>query len=333
MTVNHFTAMIVTENPKGNFTREISLRNMETLPSGDVLIQVRYSSLNYKDALSAIGNKGVTRRYPHTPGIDAAGMVVESQSAKFSPGDSVVVTGYDLGMNTSGGFGEYIRVPSDWIVKLPDKLTLKESMIFGTAGFTAGLSVYKLVMAGLDPAAGDILVTGASGGVGSLAISILNKAGYRVVAASGKSGSEPLLKKLGASEVISRDKVIDTSQRTLLSSRWGGVVDTVGGPVLETALRMTQPKGIVTCCGNVATADINLTVYPFILRGISLLGVDSAETLMPLRLKIWNKLSNEWKPDILEYIHHEISLDELEVNIQKILSGQQIGRCLVKISD
>lgn len=333
MSTNSFTAMIVTENPKGNFSSEIGRRDIDTLPAGEVLIQVQYSSLNYKDALSASGNKGVTRRYPHTPGIDAAGIVSESQSADFSPGDPVLVTGYDLGMNTSGGFGEYIRVPANWVVKLPDNLTQKESMIYGTAGFTAGLSVYKLVMAGLDPAAGDVLVTGATGGVGSLAVSILAKAGYEVVAATGKTESKALLKELGARDVIGREEIMDDSRRALLPTRWAAVVDTVGGTVLETALRTTKSKGVVTCCGNVASADLNMTVYPFILRGVSLFGIDSAETLMPLRLKIWDKLAREWKPDILERIHSEINLDELDTNIRKMLSGRYIGRCLVRIAN
>lgn len=332
MTDNRFTAMIVAENSQGNFERTIGRRDMESLPAGDLLIQVHYSSLNYKDALSATGNKGVTRKYPHTPGIDAAGIVVQSQTDRFSAGDKVLVTGYDLGMNTSGGFGQYIRVPADWVVTLPDGLSLKESMIYGTAGFTAGLSVYKLVMAGLDPAAGDVLVTGASGGVGTLAICLLAKAGYRIVAATGKSDSQAFLKELGADEVVGREMVMDDSRRALLSPCWAGVVDTVGGRVLETALKKTSPKGIVTCCGNVAAAELQLTVYPFILRGISLLGIDSAETPMPLRLKIWSKLANEWKPDTLESIYTEISLQELEANIHKILSGGQTGRRLVRIN-
>lgn len=331
MTVNHFKAMIVTENPDGNFVREIGLREINSLPPGEVLIHVHYSSLNYKDALSATGNKGVTRKYPHTPGVDAAGTVIESQSSKFSTGDSVLVTGYDLGMNTSGGFGAYIRVPADWVVKLPEDLSVKESMVYGTAGFTAGLSVYKLVMAGLDPAAGDILVTGASGGVGSLAVCILAKAGYEVVAATGKPKYGSLLKELGANTVISREEIMDDSKRALLPSRWAAVVDTVGGTVLETALRTTMPKGLVTCCGNVASAELHLTVYPFILRGISLFGVDSAETPMPLRLKIWDKLAKEWKPDILERVYSEIPLDELDAEIPKMLSGQQTGRRLVRV--
>jgi putative YhdH/YhfP family quinone oxidoreductase len=332
MTVNKFTAMIVSENSQGDFERKIDKRELDNLPAGDVLIQVHYSSLNYKDALSAIGNKGVTRRYPHTPGIDAAGIVTQSQNSQFAPGEKVLVTGYDLGMNTSGGFAEYIRVPAEWVVKLPDNLNLKESMIYGTAGFTAGLSVYKLVMAGLDPATGDVLVTGATGGVGTIAIRLLSKAGYRVIAATGKSDSETLLKSLGADEVIDRETVMDTGKRALLPSRWAGVIDTVGGNVLETALKKTHAKGIVTCCGNVANAELKLTVYPFILRGISLLGVDSAQTPMPLRLKIWEKLANEWKSDALESIHHEVDLENLEPQIHKILKGGQTGRCLVSIN-
>ncbi len=333
MSVNDFTAMIVTETGPKQFKREIGQREMESLPPGEILIEVHYSSLNYKDALSATGNRGVTRNYPHTPGIDAAGRVALSQSPDFSPGEAVLVTGYDLGMNTSGGFGEYIRVPAAWVVKLPETLSLKESMILGTAGFTAGLSVYKLVMAGLDPATGDVLVTGASGGVGSMAVAILAKAGYSVVAASGKKESHAFIKELGAEKIISREEVIETSRRPLLSARWAAVVDTVGGGVLETALKTTQPKGIVTCCGNVASAELHTSIYPFILRGISLLGIDSAETRMPHRLKIWHKLATEWKPDVLDTIHSVIQLKELEPHIQKILSGQQIGRRVVRIKD
>ncbi len=331
MDSKRFRAMIVTENSQGKFERTIAERALDTLPDGDILIQVHYSSLNYKDALSAIGNKGVTRRYPHTPGIDAAGTVAHSNSDQFSVGEEVIVTGYDLGMNTSGGFGEYIRVPAEWVVKRPASLSLKESMIYGTAGFTAGLSVYKLVMAGLDPAAGDVLVTGASGGVGTMAICLLSKAGFRVVAATGKSDSQELLRALGADEVVGREAVMDSSKRALLPARWAGVVDTVGGTILETALKTTQPKGLVTCCGNVAAAELSLTVYPFILRGISLMGIDSAETPMPLRRNIWGKLAGEWKPESLASIYTEIGLADLDTHIHKILTGEQIGRRLVRM--
>lgn len=331
MSVDKFKAMIVTETKPKSFERKIGQREITSLPSGEVLIKVHYSSLNYKDALSASGNKGVTRKYPHTPGIDAAGTVAESKADRFSPGQNVLVTGYDLGMNTSGGFGEYIRVPADWVVKLPDNLSLKESMAFGTAGFTAGLSVNKLINAKVSPDAGDILVTGASGGVGSIAVAILAKIGYRVVAASGKDESRDFLKTLGAAEVVNREEVSDQSKRALLGARWAAAVDTVGGQVLETVLRTTRAKGVVTCCGNVASGDLSLSIYPFILRGISLLGVDSAETPMPLRLEIWNKLATDWKPLVLDKLYSLISFEELDSNIEKILSGGQIGRRVIKV--
>jgi putative YhdH/YhfP family quinone oxidoreductase len=332
MSVATFTAMIVQEENKGKFTRRIGQKTIDDLPPGDVLIRVLYSSLNYKDALSAIGNRGVTRNYPHTPGIDAAGIVEESQSEKFKPGEEVLVTGYDLGMNTSGGFGTYIRVPAGWVVSLPPNLSLKESMIYGTAGFTAGLSVHKLVTGGISPDADPVLVTGATGGVGSLAVSLLAKIGYEVIAASGKSESDQFLMELGAKKVIRRSEIDDDSQRPLLKARWKAVVDTVGGNILATAIRSTQPHGIITCCGNVASADLSLTVYPFILRGVSLMGVDSAETAMELRQKVWNKLAGEWKPVTLARLSSEIALPQLDQHIDLILAGKQVGRRLVRVS-
>jgi putative YhdH/YhfP family quinone oxidoreductase len=332
MSILPFTAMIVEEKSKGQFARHIGQKTIEELPPGEVLIRVLYSSLNYKDALSAIGNRGVTRNYPHTPGIDAAGIVEESQTEKFKAGDKVLVTGYDLGMNTSGGFGAYIRVPSGWVVSLPRTLSLKESMIYGTAGFTAGLSVHKLVEGGILPDAGPVLVTGATGGVGSLAVSLLSKAGYEVVAASGKAESEQFLRDLGASRVIGRSEIDDDSPKPLLKARWQAVVETVGGNILATAIRATLPHGIVTCCGNVASANLALTVYPFILRGVSLMGVDSAETAMVLRKKVWEKLAGVWKPDHLLRLSSEITLHQLDEHIDRILAGKQLGRRLVKVS-
>jgi acrylyl-CoA reductase (NADPH) len=328
-----FTAMIVEEESKGKFTRRIGQKPIDDLPPGDVLIRVFYSSLNYKDALSAIGNRGVTRNYPHTPGIDAAGIVEKSQTERFKPGQEVLVTGYDLGMNTSGGFGAFIRVPAGWVVSLPHNLSLKESMIYGTAGFTAGLSVDKLVEGGISPDAGPVLVTGATGGVGSLAVCLLAKAGYDVIAASGKTESDRFLMDLGAKQVIHRSEIDDGSQRPLLKARWKAVVDTVGGNILATAIRSTQPHGIITCCGNVASADLALTVYPFILRGVSLMGVDSAETAMDQRLKVWAKLAGEWKPDTLSRLSSEIALPQLDQHIDLILAGKQLGRRLVKHSE
>ncbi|MBC2581700.1 YhdH/YhfP family quinone oxidoreductase [Clostridium sp. DJ247] len=286
MTVKNFKAMVVNELEYNKFSREILTREISTLPEGDVLINVKYSSLNYKDALSSTGNKGVTKKYPHTPGIDASGIVIESTYKGFNAGDQVIVTGYDLGMNTSGGFGQYIRVPSDWVVKLPQNLSLKESMIYGTAGFTAALSIYKLITSGVSPNDGEILVTGATGGVGSITVSILNKLGYKVIAATGKPESKDMLLKLGAKDIILREELYDKSGRALLKGKWAGVIDTVGGNLLATAIKSTKYGGSVTCCGNVASHELSISVYPFILRGISVLGVDSVQCPMDLRLKI-----------------------------------------------
>jgi putative YhdH/YhfP family quinone oxidoreductase len=318
--------------PDGGFVRRVEERALDDLPTGEVLIRVHYSSLNYKDALSAIGNRGVTRSYPHTPGIDAAGIVEESADDAYQPGDRVIVTGYDLGMNTSGGFGEYIRVPAGWVVPRPEPLRLRECMIYGTAGFTAAMSVYRLEGYGVTPDQGDILVTGATGGVGSLALAILAQDGYRVVAATGKPDQAAYLQGLGAADVVHRDEVLEPSGRALLKARWAGVVDTVGGDYLATAIKSTRYRGAVTTCGNVASAELALTVYPFILRGISLLGIDSANCPMPMRRALWEKLSHEWKLPQLEEIASECSLEELDAEIDAILAGQQRGRVVVKVT-
>ena len=331
MSNTSFRAMVVEETTESHFVRQIRNKEISSLPKGDVLIKVHYSSLNYKDALSATGNKGVTRRYPHTPGIDGAGRVESSTHADFKPGDEVLVTGYDLGMNTSGGFGQYIRVPAEWVVTLPQTLSLKESMIYGTAGFTAALSLDKLIQVGIKPEDGEILVTGASGGVGSMAVALLAHCGYTVVAASGKSNAKSVLKALGAHRVIDRQAVSDTSDKALLRQQWAACVDTVGGAPLRYALRSTNRHGAVTCCGNVASANLQTTVYPFILRGISLLGVDSATTEMPLRQRIWNNLAGPWKLPNLDRISSTIGLEDLDAHIDKILAGEQIGRRLIDL--
>ena len=332
-----FRALVTREGEDKTFTRSIETRNIEDLPAGDVVIKVLYSSVNYKDALSAAGNRGVTRNFPHTPGIDAAGTVEEDTSGRFSPGDEVLVTGYDLGMNTSGGLAEYVRVPADWVVKLPAGLTFRESMIYGTAGFTAALSVVKLTEAGVKPEDGEVLVTGASGGVGSIAMRILAKLGYSVVAAAGLMDEaefaqyEEKLKGLGASRVIPAAEVDDTSGKLMLKPMWPGVVDTVGGNILATMVKSAAYGGVVTTCGNAAGHELDLNVYPFILRGVSLLGVDSVECPMEPRLKVWEKLAGEWKLDNLEELSAEISLDEVEERIQLLLAKASKGRTVVKI--
>lgn len=332
-----FKAMVVREGEGKVFTRSIETRSIKELPPGDVLVKVLYSSVNYKDALSASGNRGVTRNFPHTPGIDAAGIVAESTIADFSKGDEVLVTGYDLGMNTSGGFAEYIRVPASWVVRLPARLTMKDSMIYGTAGFTAALSVLKLTEAGVKPGEGEVLVTGASGGVGSIALRILAKLGYTLVAAAGMMDESDYqqaaeeLKKLGAARVIPAAEVDDTSGKLMLKEKWRGVVDTVGGSVLSTVVKETRYLGVVTTCGNVGGHELNLNVYPFILRGVSLIGVDSVECPMGVRLAVWAKLAGEWKPADLQALTSEISLGELEQRIQLLLAKKSKGRAVLKI--
>jgi len=325
-----FKALVVKED-NGKFIRKVTERNIDDLPAGSVLISVKYSSLNYKDALSATGNKGVTRKYPHTPGIDAAGIVIESSSNKFKVSDEVLVTGYDLGMNTSGGFAEYIRIPSDWVIKLPLGLSLKESMIYGTAGFTAGLSLYKLEQCSEKKINGEVLVTGATGGVGSLAVAILAKSGYQVVASTGKKDKIEFLKKIGAKEIIGREEIDDKSGKALLNRRWKAAVDTVGGNILATVIKQMDYRSSVASCGNIYSPEFQTTVFPFILRGVNLLGINSAETPMDLRLKIWQKLANEWKPDCLNEIYSECSLEELSDKIDSILQGQITGRIVVKL--
>jgi acrylyl-CoA reductase (NADPH) len=328
-----FKAMVVTEVENDRFVRNIQERHLDDLPKGDVLINVEYSSLNYKDVLSAVGNRGVTKNYPHTPGIDAAGRVVESLSTDFKAGDAVIVTSYDLGMNTSGGFGQYIRVPGDWVVKMPQNLSARDSMIFGTAGFTAALSVFRLVDYGITPNMGPVVVSGATGGVGSIAVSILTKAGYEVTAVNGVVDEKDFLLEIGAKEVISIEDAIDSSGRPMLKGLWAGGIDTVGGEILATTIKSTKDGGAVTCCGNVGSHDLPLNVYPFILRGVTLMGIDSQNCPMPMRLKVWQKIADEWKLDHLELLTTEVPLEGLNQRIDLILERKHKGRTIVKLPD
>ena len=335
-----FQALVVRETAAtpdsaqaSTFTRTVETRHISDLPEGDILIRVHYSSLNYKDGLSASGNRGVTRNFPHTPGIDAAGVVAASDSDAFAVGDEVIVIGYDLGMNTAGGFGEYIRVPAGWVVKRPSTLTLRESMILGTAGFTAAMCVDRLVGHGITPDMGEILVTGATGGVGSVAVALLAKLGYTVVAVTGKVDKHDFLRELGASEVVGREVVGDDGKRPLLRTRWAGVVDCVGGDMLAHTLKTTNYGGAVACCGLVASAGLNTTVLPFILRGITLYGIDSVQCDLSIRPPLWAKLADEWHLDNLEALANERTLDQLDTEIDLILQGKQTGRILVRVSD
>ena len=331
-TSTQFKAVVVEKTADKQFVRSIQERSVNDLPPGDLVVRVRYSSLNFKDALSATGHPGVTRQFPHTPGIDAAGEVVSCESGAFIPGELVIVTGYDLGMETDGGWGEYIRIPSNWAVRLPAGLTLREAMVIGTAGFTAALSVLKLEQAGLTPEAGEILVTGATGGVGSIAVSILSRAGYQVVAGTGTATEAAFLAKLGAVEVITRAEVTAGSERPMLKERWAGVVDVVGGETLAAAIKSTRYGGVVTCCGLVGSIELSLNVYPFILRGVSLIGIDSVNCPADTRQKVWQKLSGEWKPEHLEDVVTEVVPEGLEEKIQVILQGGIRGRVIVKLA-
>ncbi|MBM2813330.1 MAG: quinone oxidoreductase [Ignavibacteria bacterium] len=326
-----FKAFVVEETAVGKFERKFIQKPLDSLPAGDVLIRVHYSTLNYKDGLSARGHKGITRKYPHTPGVDAAGIVEQSDSPDFKPGDEVIVTGFDLGMNTSGGFAEYIRVPAGWVVPLPKNMTLRSSMIYGTAGFTAGIAINELQKRNIMPDSGKILVTGSTGGVGSLAVAMLSKAGYYVVASSGKPEKSDFIKRLGAKEIISREEVRDSSQKALLSARWVGAIDNVGGDTLSTIVKSLAPWGAVCSIGLVGSDKLETTVYPFILRGVSIIGVDSAERKMSERLMIWKRISNEWLLDDIEFIVKEVSLDAISDEIDIILLGGQVGKVVVRI--
>lgn len=322
---------LVAEERNGRFVQSIKELNTKNLPENDVFVQVHYSSLNYKDMLSATGNKGVTKSYPFTPGIDAAGIVEESRDERFSLGDKVIVTSYDLGMNTPGGFAQYISVPGDWIVPLPTGLTLKESMMIGTSGLTAAMGAEKILDQNVKRKSGTVLVTGATGAVGSFAVALLSHLGYEVIAATGKLGEAEFLKKLGAAQVIHRDDVMKVDSKPMLSSKWVAALDTVGGEMLDAVLRQTAHNGVVACCGNVLGYELHTSIYPFILRGVSLMGIDSGIALIQDRVRIWNRLASDWKPEILKQLFREVPFVDLPEEIQRIQKGKQVGKVLVNL--
>ena len=264
-------------------------RSTDDLPEGELLVKVAYSSLNYKDAMSAKGLPGVTRNYPHTPGIDAAGVIVESTDSGFAEGDEVIVIGYDLGMNTAGGYGQYIRVPANWAVKMPAGLDAREAMIIGTAGFTAALCVDKIEQMGAQPSDGPVVVTGATGGVGSVAVALLAKLGYDVVASSGKAEKDDYLKSLGAGSVISRADLSEENKRPMAAETWAHGIDTVGGEILSNVIKGLKYSGSVAICGLVASPAFSTTVLPFILRNVNVLGVDSVELPLAKKQEIWHQ--------------------------------------------
>jgi len=320
------------EEKEGNYIGSVKRMNHEEPGDNEVLVRVHYSSLNYKDALSASGNKGVTRNYPHTPGIDAVGRVEKSNSDLVAAGEEVIVTSYDLGMNTDGGFAEYIKVPAEWVVKLPANMTMKEAMIYGTAGLTAGMSVLRLTER-IQPEDGKIVVSGATGGVGSLSVSILSKLGYSVVAITGKETERAYLMKLGAEEVLLRSEIENLDKKPLLKPFYAGAIDTAGGVILENIIKSTHAMGVVTCCGNVASPKIDLTVFPFILRGVTLIGIDSQNYPMEYRKTVWNKLAQAWKPEQLHDTCHEIKLEDVQLEIELMLQGKLKGRTILNLAE
>ena len=329
--VKNFKAFVTSQNQNGKFENNIFEKSIDDLPDGDLLIRVEYSSLNYKDALSASGATGITKSYPHTPGIDASGVIEESTNHHFLIGEKVIVTGFDLGMNTSGGFAEYIRVPSSWAVKCPESLSTKESMMIGTAGLTAGLCLEEIEkhksLKNLE-----VIVSGATGGVGSIAIKLLSLLDAKVTAITGKKNEYKFLYDLGSSKIIQRKELIESTRLPLSKGLYDAAVDVAGGNILTNIIASMKYNGTITACGNVAGPKFETTVFPFILRGNRLIGIDSATCSIPLREKIWNNFSTKWRLKNLDNICKIIDLNHLNNEIEKILSGKQIGRVIVKIN-
>ena len=328
--IEDFKAFVVREKKNNVFSSGIETKKFEELPNHDVTIKVKYSSLNYKDALSSLGNKGVTKLYPHTPGIDASGIVISSRNKKFHEGDQVVVTGYDLGMNTPGGFSECIRVPSDWVVKLPETISLKYAMAIGTAGLTAALCI-DLLLKNSKIEKRHAVVTGSTGGVGSIAIQLLSKLGAEITAVTGKNESEDFLSSLGASTIMSRKELFDQFRQPLSKGLYDLAIDVVGGEILSGLLTCLRRDGVIACCGNVGGVNFNTNVFPFILRGNKLLGADSAERDLKQKEFLWKKLSTDWLIDDMDKFSRTIGLSELEEEIRTIYEGKQTGRVIISI--
>ncbi len=319
------------ERADDGMRHQVVTRNVDDLPEGDVLVEVFYSSLNYKDGMSAKGILGVTRDYPHTPGIDAAGIIRASSDPTLPVGEEVIVIGFDLGMNTPGGFGQYIRVPSGWVVPMPAGLSLRESMILGTAGLTAALCVEKLLWMNAAPEQGPVLVTGATGGVGSVAVALLANLGFEVIAMTGKTDQNDYLSGLGAETIIGRESLQENSNRPMLKPLYAHAVDAVGGPILSNVIKSLSPQGSVAICGLVASSSFDVSVLPFILRGINVLGVDSVELPLEDKARNWTKLAEEWRLANLEAMATEVELGGLSESIEKIMEGGVVGRTLVRL--
>lgn len=323
-----FSAFVVRE-VEGSYEGKIEMKHIDELPEGDVLIRVTHSCVNYKDALSMTGNRGVTKSYPHTPGVDAAGYIEQTTDERFQTGQAVVVNGFDFGMNTSGGFQEYIRVPADWVTPLPETIRPLEAMQYGTAGLTAAQSVDELSRI-VSKDAGPILVTGATGGVGTITIALLIRLGYTVHAVTGKRAEQERLLKKGVAEVLDRTTFLGETVRPLKKGTYAGVIDTVGGPLLASVIRFVQYSGVVTTCGNVGGAEMTLTVYPFILRGVRLIGIDAVQTPIAYREELWQRLASDWQVDLASEVDVK-TLNDLPEIAEALLTSRHRGRTVIEI--
>ncbi|MGZ9792380.1 acrylyl-CoA reductase family protein [Bacillus atrophaeus] len=323
---------VLAEKHGDDVSVKVTTMTDEDLPPDGVLIKTAFSGINYKDGLAGKAGGNVVREYPLILGIDAAGTVVSSNDSRFQEGDEVIATSYELGVSRHGGLSEYVSVPGDWLVSLPKKLSQKEAMVYGTAGFTAALSVHRLEENGLSPEKGSVLVTGATGGVGGIAISILSQRGYHVVASTGNQAAADYLKQLGANEVISREDVYDGKLKALSKQQWQGAVDPVGGKQLASLLSKIQYGGSVAVSGLTGGGEIPATVFPFILRGVNLLGIDSVYCPMETRKAVWHRMAGDLKPDhMMNIVDKEISLQEVPDALNDILENKIQGRVIVEL--
>ncbi|MED5098925.1 acryloyl-CoA reductase [Niallia sp. FSL W8-0951] len=328
---NSFQAVVV-DNKDSNFSVETKHVSLEDLSAGEVVIKVHYSGVNYKDGLAGTPDGKIVRSYPHIPGIDMAGIVVSSEDSRFKEGDSVIATSYEIGVSHSGGYSEYARIPADWIVQLPEGLSLKEAMIIGTAGFTAALSIQRLQDNGLKPENGSVLVTGATGGVGSFGVAMLSQLGFNVIASSGKKEAEGYLTSIGASHVIGREDVYNGKVKALDKQEWAGAIDPVGGESLAAIISKIIYGGSVAVSGLTGGGAVPTSVFPFILRGVNLLGIDSVYCPMGIRQKLWERIATDLKPkNLSSFVYKEVSLQQLPEELPKILEGGITGRMIVAV--
>ncbi len=329
--MNPFKAFVIDQDENRKVVSRMGTLGVEQLDAGEVTIRVHYSSINYKDALAATGAGKIIRRFPCVGGIDLCGEVVNSADARFKPGDKVIATSFDIGVAHHGGYAEYARVPAGWVVPLPAGLDLFEAMALGTAGFTAALGIVRMEDNGLAPANGPVIVTGATGGVGALAIDMLAQLGYHVVALTGKESEGEYLTMLGAAEILLRSTIDFDKVRPLEAAKWAGAVDNVGGQILHWVLATMKQAGTVASIGNAASFNINTTVFPFILRGVSLLGVDSGYMGFPTRQRVWDRLATDLKPRHLAAITRTIAFDDLPAAFDDFIHGRVKGRTVVRI--